>query len=173
MPCYSTEELIAEIAACGTPANRADVIRILADICTTVSAIAAWEDRLQRNNNSCTINLLANTNTQFDISETTVLETPTGSLVGNTIVAEYTGMYRISYSLSVPTTAFIGTDITFKIEGATNLYTEMQEDAGVTLTFVGEIYRRLTATDALSFWLQSQQAVTGATGVFFVEYLAP
>lgn len=173
MPCYSTNELIAEISACGVPANRADVIRILADICTSVDALIAWESRLQRNNNSCTINLLANTNTQFDISETTITETPVGSLVGNAIVTEYTGMYRISYNLSVPTTSFVGTDIVFNIESSINLYSEMQEDTGATLTFVGEIYRRLASAESITFWLESEQVVTGATGIFYVEYLAP
>lgn len=175
MPCYTSDELSTEISSCNTPASRADVIRIFADLCESITAIEDIMLRRQRNTNNASTTMVANVETGYELNDLIIRETPLGSFTApNSIIVQYDGLYRINYDASFINNGSNNQSCSLRIK--VNGTVEVSDDtlsAAVPVSVDGEFYRRLEAGDIISAHALVATSNRTSTLVLDVEYLMP
>lgn len=174
MPCYTLAELAEEIQNCGQPANRSDVIRILHELNVDICSLQDIISRRQRNKNNALTTFVANVENDFELSDVTVFEIPSGSLVGDTIEIQYDGLYRVDYNVTFITNAIANQLLTVnvKLNGAID-FSNTALSSLLNTNISDYRYKRYVAGDIISVHGISATTNRNANLVFDVEYLVP
>lgn len=165
----SISDLIEDMDTCTVKGLRADIARILLNICE--NDINGTPPN-QHNRNISFVDLVENTETQYDLSQTTTNENPSGSLVGDSIVIQTTGMHRITYSAQMNTSvAGELRYISVRKNGVENQHTTLTDNGSSQSLAEVEVYRRFDAGDVLTVFGLSFNGVLNSGIVFEVEFL--
>jgi hypothetical protein len=141
---------------------RTGLISIASVLCMDIEEFDGTT-QVQSNRNVATTDYPAATATIIEIGDVTVTEIPIGSLVGDTIVAQFDGLYRINFLATNPTSGVSEIDtLEILINGVVDSVFTIQDDGVNTTTFATEINKRLTANDIISARMTSPTGITNA-----------
>lgn len=172
MPCANYEDiqaLLEDMEECTVRGLKVDIAKILLNICNNdIAGIPP----IQYNKNLSFVDLVENTETQYDISQTTLSQIPSGSLVGNTIVIQTEGMHRVTYSVQM-NTASAGEEryVSVRKNGVEIQHTTLTDNGSSASLAEVEVHRRFEAGDVISVFGFSLNGVLNSGIVFEVEFL--
>lgn len=172
MACENYEDiqaLLDDMNECTVRGLRTSIARILLNICEND---ITGNPPLQYNRNISFVDLIGNIETQYDISQTTTNEIPSGSLVGETIVVQTEGMHRITYSAQMNTSS-AGEEryISVRKNGVEIQHTTLVDNGSSQSLAEVEVYRRFEAGDVISVFGFSFNGVLNSGIVFELEFL--
>lgn len=155
---------------CSLLSLRADIARLMFEICDNIPTSASFS---QTGRAGGDMNItVANTPTQFPISENVFINNPSGTVVGDTIVIQADGLFLIEFGVNFPTSAVNQEREVWFEKNGVNDGQAFQIDNGVNdNNFYDNFYRRFEAGDIITFWARANGTFNDASGVFRVTYL--
>jgi len=147
--CTSDTSILAnEVSACNI---KTALVNLASELCTDIEALDPLTN-IALNVNTATTDMLAAAATLFEISDVVTTELPAGSIVGDTIVTAFSGVYRLALQLNIPTSGIAET-FTFDIlvNGLVDTQITLTDDGINPIVYSNEFYKAITAGDIISF----------------------